>query len=132
MLTVETIRKIRLASRDGKSIRQIAKHMNLSRNTVRKVLRSDKTAFEYERKQTHRPILGDYIQTLEQWLEAEQDQPRRRSAQLLYEALQAEGYRGSYDQVRRYVKEWRTTDLPFAVQPVSTDVGHHYDQSGLW
>ena len=38
---METIRKIRLAAHGGgKSIRQIAKDLNLSRNTVRKVLRS--------------------------------------------------------------------------------------------
>ena len=30
-----------------------------------------------------------------------------RSGQLLYEALQGEGYRGNYDQVRRFVKHWR-------------------------
>ena len=45
MLTVETIRKIRLAARDKKSIRQIARDLRLSRNTVRKVLRSG----EFER-----------------------------------------------------------------------------------
>jgi len=50
MLTVETIRKIRLAAGDGKkSIRQIARDFNLSRNRVRKVLQSDKTRFEYHR-----------------------------------------------------------------------------------
>jgi len=126
---VETIRKIRLASRDGKSIRQIAKHMHLSRNTVRKVLRSNKTAFEYERKQTYRPKLGAYIAVLDQWLEIEQDQPRRRSAQLLYEALQGEGYRGGYDQVRRYVKDWREAHrsiIKDAYVPLSFEPGEAY------
>ncbi|MBE1426260.1 hypothetical protein H4684_002924 [Desulfomicrobium macestii] len=48
MLTVETIRKIKLArGRDGKTIRQIVKDFNLSRNTVRKVLGSEATRFEY-------------------------------------------------------------------------------------
>jgi len=50
MLTVETIGKIKLArGRDEKSIGQIAKDFNLSWNTVRKVLRSDATRFEYHR-----------------------------------------------------------------------------------
>ena len=40
---METIRKIRLAARDKKSIRQIARDLRLSRNTVRKVLRSGET-----------------------------------------------------------------------------------------
>lgn len=48
MLIVETIRKIRLAHhRDGKSIRQIARDFRLSKNTVKKVLRSDATEFTY-------------------------------------------------------------------------------------
>ena len=55
MLTVETIRKIRLAARDKKSIRQIARDLRLSRNTVRKVLRSGETRFEYRRETVHRP-----------------------------------------------------------------------------
>ena len=51
MLTVETIRKIRLAvHREGKSIRKTAKDLHLSRNTIRKVIRSDQTAFEYKRQ----------------------------------------------------------------------------------
>ena len=37
---METTRKSRLAARDKKSIRQIARDLRLSRNTVRKVLRS--------------------------------------------------------------------------------------------
>jgi len=58
MLTVETIRKIRLAARDGnKSIRQIAKDFKVSRNTVRKVLRSDQTRFEYHREWYTAPSL---------------------------------------------------------------------------
>jgi transposase len=110
MLTVETIRKIRLAAHGGgKSIRQIAKDLNLSRNTVRKVLRSGETQFEYHRDTIHRPKLGPYIAALSSWLEAEQALPakQRRTAQRLHEDLQAEGYRGAYDSVRRFVKTWR-------------------------
>ena len=46
MLIVETIRKIRLSiHRDGKSIRKTAKELRVSRNTVRKAVRSEQTAF---------------------------------------------------------------------------------------
>ena len=110
MLTVETIRKIRLAARDGKkSIRQITKDFNVSRNTVRKVLRSDQTHFEYHRDTVHRPKLGPFIDTLTTLLKHDQPLPlkQRRTAQGYYEALQAEGYRGAYDSVRRFVKNWR-------------------------
>jgi len=107
---VETIRKIRLAARDGnKSIRQTAKDFNLSRNTVRKVLRSDRTRFEYHRKLVHRPKLGPFVELLSELLEHDHGLPvkQRRTAQGLFEALQVEGYRGAYDSVRRFVKVWR-------------------------
>jgi transposase len=109
MLTVETIRKVRLAAQRGKSIRQIAKDFYLSRNTVRKVLRSEVTEFLYERQVQPRPKLGPYLKTLECLLEEEEKLPRRRrrSSQLLYEELQTQGYSGGYDSVRRYVKDWR-------------------------
>ncbi len=45
---METIRKIKLAhGREERSIRRIARDFHLSRNTVRKVIRSEATTFEY-------------------------------------------------------------------------------------
>lgn len=50
MLIVESIRKVRLAyHRDHKPIREIARDFNLSRNTIRKIIRTDSTEFTYER-----------------------------------------------------------------------------------
>ena len=57
----------------------------------------------------HRPKLGPFIDTLTTLLKHDQPLPlkQRRTAQGYYEALQAEGYRGAYDSVRRFVKHWR-------------------------
>jgi transposase len=58
MLVVETIRKIRLLiQRDGNSIRNTAKELGISRNTVRKALRTQQTAFSYRRRSQPRPVL---------------------------------------------------------------------------
>jgi transposase len=110
MLTVETIRKIRLAHhRDRKSIREIARDMNLSRNTVRKVIRSDATELHYERNIQPRPKLEPYQSRLVQALEEDRGKPQRqrRSALLLFEQIQREGFAGGYDSVRRFVQKWR-------------------------
>lgn len=110
MLTVETIRKIRIARlREGKPIRRIARELNLSRNTVKKILRNDVTQRSYERGLQPRPKLGPFVEGLERKLKEDQGQPRklRRSAQVLFEELQREGYEGAYDSVQRYVKGWR-------------------------
>ena len=51
MLVVETIGRIRREHLvQGKSIREIARDLKISRNTVRKVLRSAETALSYGRE----------------------------------------------------------------------------------
>ncbi len=52
MLVVDTIAKIRREHfAQGKGARMIARELGLSRNTVRKVLRSGETSFDYERSE---------------------------------------------------------------------------------
>ena len=59
MLIVETIARIRREHFiKGKTIKEIARDLKVSRNTVRKVLRSGETSFEYERSIQPRPKLG--------------------------------------------------------------------------
>jgi transposase len=110
MLIVETIRKVRLAHhRNHKSIREICRDFNLSRNTVRKIIRSDATEFVYDRKVQPRPKLEPFKERLSKYLKEESAKPvkQRRSALLLFEQLQREGFDGGYDSVRRYVQNWR-------------------------
>ena len=71
MLIVETIAKIRRAHFvQGKPIKQICREMNLSRKAVRKVLRSDETAFVYKRDVQPRPKLGPWLTELDRLLAA--------------------------------------------------------------
>ena len=140
MLILETIRKIRCAyQRDGKSIRQITREFHLARNTVKKVLRGEATEFLYTRTAQPLPKLGPYEEALLARLRADADQPRRdqRSAMVLFEELQREGFVGGYDSVRRYVQKWRrrTSDQPPTVYiPQAFDPGEAYqfDWSHEW
>ncbi len=69
MLIVETIRKIRLMIQlDGDSIRHTARELGISRNTVRKAVRSQQTAFSYRRRTQPRPVLGAFVERLEKAL----------------------------------------------------------------
>ncbi len=107
---METIRKIRLAyHRDHKPIREIARDFNLSRNTVKKILRSDVTELTYERKVQPRPKLEPFKVKLAEYLAEDISKPpkHRRTAMVLFEQLQREGFDGGYDSVRRYVQQWR-------------------------
>ena len=87
-------------------ISSIARSLNQSRTPVRKHLLTTEEPF-YQRKIQTFPKPGDFQERLKQWLEIEVSPPKkkpRRTAQCLFECLQAEGYRGAYDRVQRYVK----------------------------
>lgn len=110
---METIRKIRCAyHRNKKSIRQIAKDFRLSRNTVRKAIRGDETEFTYARREQPHPKLKPYQERLSEYLKADSEKPRRqqRTAVVLFEELQRQGFTGGYDSVRRYVQKWRKSE----------------------
>ena len=71
VLTVETIARIRRDHfKDGRSIKAIARTRGVSRNTVRKVLRRDETAFRYDRQAPAvYPKLGPFQARLEALLD---------------------------------------------------------------
>ncbi|MCH7741995.1 MAG: IS21 family transposase [Proteobacteria bacterium] len=133
MLIVETIAKIR---RDrlvhGKSIRSISRDRRLSRNTVRKVLRSVETMpWSYHRNDQPRPKLGDYVAQLEGLLESNQKVSRRERLTFLYmfESLRDAGYGGGYDAVRRYARAWQRRQEHTAADafvPLIFDPGEAY------
>ena len=109
MLVVETIGRIRREHFvQGKTIREIARGLRLSRNTVRKVLRSAETGFSYGREVQPRPKLGRWIEDLDRLLATNQDAPARERLTLIrvFEELRALGYEGGYDAVRRYARRW--------------------------
>ena len=132
MLVVETIARIR---RDhlgrGIPIKQIARDLKLSRNTVRKVVRSDETSLRYERSVQPLPKLGPWVGELDRLLEANEDKSRRdRLTQVrIYEELAGLGYDGGYDAVRRYATSWRRRRSGSAGQayvPLTFDPGEAY------
>ena len=106
MNTVDQYLQIRLLHRDGLSIRQIAKRLGHSRDTVKKALLSA-TPREYTRtKPPNSPKLGAFIPIIEQIFKDDLSAPRkqRHTASRIFHRLRDEHhYRGGYDQVRRYV-----------------------------
>jgi transposase len=109
MLVVETIARIRREHFvQGKSIKEIARDLRLSRNTVRKVLRSDETSFAYERQVQPRPKLGRWKEELDRLLATNAEASARERLTLIriFEELRSLGYEGGYDAVRRYAGVW--------------------------
>ena len=109
MKQVDQISEVRLSLSRGESMRSIATRCRMSRNTVRKIARTGLTEFAYKSREPVYPVLGPFMNRLEELLAAEAEKPgkERRTVLQVYEFLQSEGYSGSYDSVRRYAKSWR-------------------------
>ena len=109
MLVVETVGRIRREHLvKGKSIKEIARDLKISRNTVRKILRSGETSFSYEREVQPRPRIGRWKADLDRLLTANAGNSARERLTLIrvFEELRGLGYEGGYDAVRRYARDW--------------------------
>src|SRR6204780_4410481 len=132
MLVVETIARIRREHFiKGKTIKEIARDLKVSRNTVRKVLRSGGTSFEYERLVQPRPKLGRWASELDGLLAANAAKSAREQLTLIriFEELRVRGYDGGYDAVRRYARRWskgRGQATGAAYVPLSFTPGEAY------
>jgi transposase len=132
MLTVETIGRIRREHfLKGKTIKEIARDLKVSRNTVRKVLRSGVTSFEYERNIQPRPKLGRWTSDLDELLTSNAGKPAREQLTLIriFEELHGRGYEGGYDAVRRYARRWSKAhgqSTATAYVPLSFAAGEAY------
>ena len=132
MLVVETVARIRREHFvKGKTIKEIARDLGVSRNTVRKVLRSGETSFEYERVVQPRPKLGRWAAELDGLLAGNAAKAAREQLTLIriFEELRERGYDGGYDAVRRYARRWskeRGESTAAAYVPLSFAPGEAY------
>ena len=107
---MESIAKIRrMYHVNGKGIREISRQLNISKNTVKKVIRSNETKFELVKYTKNKPVLGKHLEILNQLLTDNTKEPvrRRMTARKLYQELQTLGYLGSYESVNLIVRAFR-------------------------
>jgi transposase len=98
----------RWAFRDGMSIREITRRTGLSRNTIRKYLRSD--AVEPKFEVVARPSkLDPFAERLLGWLkmEAARSRKQRRTGKQIHADLVVLGYDGSYSRVAAFIRAWK-------------------------
>ena len=94
--------------RDHFSIREISRRTGLSRNTVRKYLRSD--GVEPRFNAVDRPSkLDPYADKLSHMLrqEAGKSRKQKRTIKQLHADLRALGYDGSYNRVAAFARDWK-------------------------
>ena len=98
--------------RDQIPIREIARRLGISRNTVRRYLRSETTEPSYAERRSATG-LDKYSVLLSSWLKVEATRPRkqRRNLKQLHLELKELGYGGSYDRVAAFARQWKAGQL---------------------
>jgi len=98
----------RWSFRDQLPIREICRRTGLSRNTIRKYLRSDEVRPRFNAP--GRPSrLDPFAETLSGWLksEARKSRKQKRTVKQLHADLVALGYDGSYGRVAAFARDWK-------------------------
>jgi transposase len=94
--------------RDNVSLRQIAKRLGVSRNTVRRHIRAGTVVPSYPERQSPSKLDG-FAAKLAGWLKTEANRPRkqRRTLKQIHADLTVLGFTGSYDRVAAFARRWR-------------------------
>lgn len=127
MITVIDRERIRRAYYvEGKSMRQIEREMHHGYWTIRKALDSAEHQPYTLRKPKPAPKLGPYQKKIDDLLAKEQQLPpkQRYSTKKIFELMEAEGYRGSESNLRRYVgRKRRELKRPAIFVPLQFEPG---------
>lgn len=113
MLEVDQVTELKKLAGQGMAIRQIARQLNISKNTVRRYVRGDGVPGKYTLSEPRpRPVTGQQSKVVEAMLRAEREAatPRKQllTAARIYRLLRSEhGYIGSESTIRKLVREVR-------------------------
>jgi transposase len=122
----------RMHFRQGKSVREIVRLTSLSRNTVRKWLKTPLEGEPRYRRRARPGKLSAFHEALVLALKADAHRPRheRRTARALHAQIRAEGYDGSYSRVTDFVRAWRQGEgqsvSAKALVPLAFELGEAY------
>ena len=106
--------------RQGLSQRAIARKLGISRNTVKKYLDDPGHVFRQPAVRQRSSLLDPYIGNIQAWLE--EDSYYR--ATLIYDRLSAMGFAGSYEIVKRKVRELKDEFQKVAYLRFETEPGY--------
>jgi transposase len=105
MVTQEQAVEIKVLARRGASIREIAKQLGCSRNTVRRYLREAPTVPQYGPRAPRSTKLDPFKPYLLERIEAAR--PHWIPAVVLHREIQEMGYPGGVTQLKDFINTWR-------------------------
>lgn len=108
---------LRMHHREKNSVREIVRATSLTRNTVRKYLRTPPAQPPKYRRKAAMTKLGPFVETVKMALAADARRPRkeRRTAKALLQQLVEAGYEGGYTQLTDFIRAWRAQQGGVAV-----------------
>jgi transposase len=107
MLTQEQAVEIKVLARQGHGIKEIARELGLSRNTVRKYVRGNEGAAGYPERAPRPCKLDPFKAYLQERIEAAR--PRWIPATVLLREIAELGYAGGISQLKEYLAPFRNT-----------------------
>jgi hypothetical protein len=105
---VDMYRKVRLASAEGMSQREAARHFNISRDSVSKMMAFAVPPGYRRQAAVKRPKLDAFTGIIDAWLDGDRDVHRkqRHTAKRVYERLRDEhGFSGGYTIIKDYMRK---------------------------
>jgi transposase len=108
MLTQEQAVEVRVLARRGGKVKEIARELGVSKNTVKRYLR-DPRAGRYKRRAPRPRKLDVYLEYLQERIEAAQ--PRWIPATVLLREIRERGYEGGISQLKTYLAPFKATKL---------------------
>ena len=100
--------KVRLACAGGMRQREAAKHFNISRDTVRKMLSYSEPPGYRRTAAVRRPKLEAFVPIIDAWLDGDRQVPRkqRHTAKRVFDRLREEhDFTGGYTIIKDYIRE---------------------------
>lgn len=106
MINQETLVNIHVLYKQGYSIRAIARELGISKNTVKKYLRTSNKAHRYRSRPCVPSILENYKPYIKERIAAAA--PKWIPASVLFREIKEQGYEGGQSTVRQYVRQFKS------------------------
>ena len=121
MISKEELMKIKVLHQQGMSQRAIAKHLNISRNTVKRYLKGD---FDNPRYATRQSGISK-LEAFKPYLHSRiaKANPIHLSAVVLLREIKEQGYRGGISLLRQYLYCYRGKVEPQPIVRFETEAG---------
>jgi transposase len=106
--------------RKGLKQRAIARKLGISRNTVKKYVENPHLVFEPARSRSRKSLLDSYKDNIKAWIEEDSDY----TATWIYDRLSNMGFIGSYEIVKRKVRQIKENYHKVAYMRFETEPGY--------